>query len=514
MIELGIATDIKAFFYNVLNQDLTEQFTEPLNTVLEQVSRMISSVLPDNLERDFVLMLRSVSPMLPSMLTNDVLDGLYQSHDFPAAVKELFPFLSSEVKKLDIGTSLDSILDTGSGIEDESEVPLDPALRQALESQKSKKKVSGTAGIGASAEEASTRLGTGVQNVFTFGSPPTINFEVMKAQKDMVVVIHITFVVVIAAIGAVIETLTGGQIDKFLDSLSTIYSLSIFPTLYSQYQAIEAETAFVRPYRYAQEAANLTQIPSPQDLIMFLVREQLGDNADEAVAQFTKLMGYMGFHPFWAMAYWNSHWRLPETSQLYEMYGRGIITEETLVKQLIVNDIHPDWVGRMVDLSRRIPSRTEARLINRTRKMSSDKMQRILRAERIHPEFEEDYRFFLENQELDTLQLRQIDEIAEQFRKGYISEDDFREFLSGTVYSDQEVDTRVDIEYNRRMTDLLDDKVQALKLAFRKNLIASVEEFDSLLSEYILDAEIRALIIDTEAFRKGLPADLEDEKGG
>ena len=222
-----------------------------------------------------------------------------------------------------------------------------------------------------------------------------------------------------------------------------------------------------------------------------------------------------------AQAYWVSLWVLPNTQQLYDMFGRDLIDEETLKKQIIINDVKPEWVDRLVELSQRLPSRTEARMINRVRRMPKEKIDRILQAERIHIDYQDDYRLFIENQQLDNIYSRSITELSTHFERGYINEDEFRDGITNLNLSSLEVDSSVDLSNLRKSKKILDTDVMSLRLEFRKRakglvgdpalVVEEVNKLANKLSTIIKDRNLVDSIVDNEKARLGLPVDLTDD---
>jgi len=109
-------------------------------------------------------------------------------------------------------------------------------------------------------------------------------------------------------------------------------------------------------------------IPSYSDLISIAVREGF----DDAVAH---MFGYDEAFPIdaaqwaskqglpieWFKRLWRAHWRLPSTTQGFEMYHRNIISREELELLLRASDIPSFWRENLIKLSRNIITRVDVR---------------------------------------------------------------------------------------------------------------------------------------------------------
>jgi len=85
------------------------------------------------------------------------------------------------------------------------------------------------------------------------------------------------------------------------------------------------------------EMLNLAwQIPGPQDLITFVVREVISPQ------DFISQMEKQGYGPGWAGAYWTAHFRLPAPDMLIEAMHREIITDAELQKFIFWHDFNPE----------------------------------------------------------------------------------------------------------------------------------------------------------------------------
>lgn len=113
------------------------------------------------------------------------------------------------------------------------------------------------------------------------------------------------------------------------------------------------------------------QLPPPQDLIRFLVREvfnpdivaRFGQDQDfpaDAVPRFKEI----GLSEQTARQYWAAHWDLPSPGQGFEMFHRGVITADDLQVLLKALDVMPFWRGKLTQIAYNIlPRRVLAQLV-------------------------------------------------------------------------------------------------------------------------------------------------------
>ena len=84
------------------------------------------------------------------------------------------------------------------------------------------------------------------------------------------------------------------------------------------------------------EMLNLAwQIPGPQDLVRFVVREVISPE------EFIEQMGKQGFGPGYSAAFWDAHFRLPGPRDLIDAFHRGFISEAELRKYIFWHDYSP-----------------------------------------------------------------------------------------------------------------------------------------------------------------------------
>jgi len=99
-------------------------------------------------------------------------------------------------------------------------------------------------------------------------------------------------------------------------------------------------------------------IPPIPDLITMAVREVF---TPEVIEKYRMMEGFptefeewanrRGLSTEWARRYWAMHWRLPSTTQGFEMLHRGVITDDELDLLLRTLDIMPFWREKLKEIS-------------------------------------------------------------------------------------------------------------------------------------------------------------------
>lgn len=113
---------------------------------------------------------------------------------------------------------------------------------------------------------------------------------------------------------------------------------------------------------------NKRRIPSPAELVGIATREGFDDSVaarfgydenlpEQAVSWAEK----QGLDRHWFIKLWRAHWRLPGVAQGFEMFHRGILSQEELELLLRVSDIPSFWRNALIQLSYSVVTRVDVR---------------------------------------------------------------------------------------------------------------------------------------------------------
>ena len=113
-------------------------------------------------------------------------------------------------------------------------------------------------------------------------------------------------------------------------------------------------------------------VPSPSDVINFAAKEAFEDKMAEiygldaeydAVDQ--KWMDKAGIKEEARPLYWIAHWQHPALNRVYDLFHRGIITEEEMSRYYRLVEVPPYWRPKLTELSWDLPNRIELRMMAR-----------------------------------------------------------------------------------------------------------------------------------------------------
>ena len=112
-------------------------------------------------------------------------------------------------------------------------------------------------------------------------------------------------------------------------------------------------------------------LPPVQDLVTMAVREVFSPEKAAANGQFDDFppdfefwAEKQGLTKDWALKYWASHWVLPSPQMGFEMFQRGVITEQRLKDLMAALDIMPRWRDELIKISYNPITRVDIRRIH------------------------------------------------------------------------------------------------------------------------------------------------------
>lgn len=110
------------------------------------------------------------------------------------------------------------------------------------------------------------------------------------------------------------------------------------------------------------------RIPSPGDLIAIAVREGFDDAVsrqfgyDEAFpAEAADAAEKGGLSKEWFQKLWRAHWNLPSITQGFDMFHRGIMSQQELELLMRAADIPSFWRSKLIQLSYNVVTRVDVR---------------------------------------------------------------------------------------------------------------------------------------------------------
>lgn len=113
-------------------------------------------------------------------------------------------------------------------------------------------------------------------------------------------------------------------------------------------------------------------IPAAPDLTRMADKYLFAPAIDPRFGQFAEMqdgysqaMAMLGYDPEWTKLYWASHWELPSPQQVFEMFHRGVITQEEMSVYLHLTDWLPFFRDKLTAISYETLTRVDVRRMHK-----------------------------------------------------------------------------------------------------------------------------------------------------
>lgn len=313
------------------------------------------------------------------------------------------------------------------------------------------------------------------------------------------------------------ELLSAGQLDVTLNSVDEIPILQAYRSAIEEITRTSLEASLLEPLRYYYYKQHTPKIPSASDLIQFVVKECFPlEKLPEAPKEFVQYMQYQGFRSEWAKAYWEAHWRLPSPERIYEAFHRGILSEEEVKKYIVWHDYKPEPragvkisdVDLMLELTYRLPTRTEIRMMYEQGLASDEEVKEVVKAEGIHPKYIDKFvqwvKSFMVRDEMRSIER----ESRRLFAKGVIDENAYKDALRFAKIPEEFWPIFMKLAEIERIKYSKESKESERTLTYGKISqayqydIISDDEFIKMVQELGYDAETAKFLLSVEKRRK------------
>ena len=198
----------------------------------------------------------------------------------------------------------------------------------------------------------------------------------------------------------------------------------------------------------------IENVPPTQDGILFAVREAYDDNLAEQLnldynydsikEEFEPILKANGISPQYAKYYWRSHWRLPSPTQLYQMFWRGLINEDELLKALEVSDYSPQWTEKLKDIAYSEYTRVDIRRMHKMGLLTDEEVKQAYKRIGYDDTKAENLKQFTIGlngaNEDDNVKSFTLSQSLKLYSVGLLSKDDTELYLKDNGYSDYEID--------------------------------------------------------------------------
>jgi len=283
--------------------------------------------------------------------------------------------------------------------------------------------------------------------------------------------------IALSAAQIVTEALSMGQIDFSLGSIYSIPIVDAYKSAIEEITKTSLEASLLIPLEYYYLFQHTPKIPGASDLVRFVVRECFPlEKLPKAPEEFEKYMKYQGYSELWSRAYWEAHWQLPAPTQLYEAFHRGIISEDELRKYLTWHDYKPtprpgiskSDVDIMLELTYRIPTRTEARMMWEMGLLTDAEVDEIVKAEGVHPRYREKFKRFIKEFMIRD-EIRAVEREARRlYAKGRLTKDEYINILRAARIPKEFYDIYLQLAEIEKKKYLQDTKEASRELSLSK----------------------------------------------
>ncbi len=218
--------------------------------------------------------------------------------------------------------------------------------------------------------------------------------------------------------------------------------------------------------------------PTPQDLILFAVREVYSPDVTSKYGHFEDLPdkfitegAKVGLSRTQAENYWAAHWRLPSATQGFEMLHRGLINREDLITLLRSLDILPFWRDKIVELSYNVPTRVDVRRMYSMGVYNQEAVyNNYLKLGYNAKDAKDltDFTTIYENQEKQGITR---DNVIKAYLKDIISKEDMENYLYSLKYDEDTVSFLLNQAEYEKSLQSFDSMESELKLQYKQGLI-------------------------------------------
>lgn len=278
-----------------------------------------------------------------------------------------------------------------------------------------------------------------------------------------------------------VEAATLGQLDVVPSRLFDSPDVKAIMNAYMRVLDIAMSAQLYEPLRLAFNYTFTPAMPSPQDMIQFMVKEAFyPEKQVELPGQFVDWMRYLGYSEEWTRLFWGAHWRLPSTTEVFTMLHRKLITPEFVDAYLKLADIEPSWRPLLRAISYELPDRIRTRWMYEWGLIDLQTWQLLDEYSGLHPQWSG----LMVQAELRNILRDDINavrsELHRQAREGLISLAEYEAYLRQLGLPEPVIQLRVDAARLARDTDARIEMVKAIRQAYVDKKIDPASYSESL----------------------------------
>ncbi len=321
------------------------------------------------------------------------------------------------------------------------------------------------------------------------------------------------------ALGIGVELASLGQLEGVTTVATEMFSALGWTGAAQQIATMQYETKLFIPYQYFLNQRDTPSIPGQSDLTQFLVREVITRQ------RYNELLAFQGFDTEFQEAYWDAHWVLPGTRQVYEMRNRKvpmpIITlapdgtqsveivnddagrNRAVLEYLKVADILEPWRQPLAETSFNVITRVDLRRLYQAGEI--DRSEMIERME--FTGFNLPDATLVADAQIAQARTEEVGlaltNLKNDLVQGWITDLEYIAGLEALGIPDRELDFRTADAINDRDLDERNERLSIYRDGFRKEMI-TVEEYTQFLVDEGLELRRVDLIIAKELIRSGV----------
>jgi hypothetical protein len=247
-------------------------------------------------------------------------------------------------------------------------------------------------------------------------------------------------------------------------------------------------------------------VPPIGDMITMAVREAFSPDIAGRFGQYedypqdlTKYAAQNGISEEWARRYWAAHWALPSPQQGFEMFQRGIITQEELFLLMRALDIMPFWRNKLLQMSYRPLTRVDVRRMYALGVLSEGEVEKAYRDVGYEPENARRLKDFVTRDTIRSQSGMSVSKIVTAYKNGYTTRQDANNAILTLGIRPQNVSDILENADRQLQWQRTKDAIAAIRNQYKQELITP-EQARSELNGLRLDtSKVNVLLAQWEA---------------
>lgn len=236
-------------------------------------------------------------------------------------------------------------------------------------------------------------------------------------------------------------------------------------------------------------------IPPIQDIITMAVREAFSPSIasrfgqyEDMPTEYVEWAEKKGLSRDWAERYWAAHWSLPSPMQGFEMLHRGIIGREDLSLLLRAQDIMPYWRNKLIEMAYKPLTRVDVRRMFRVGVLDERGVNKAYTDLGYNEENAGYMTEFTIRSTRETLSGFRASDVINAYSKGFIDRGRATALLRDIGIKQTEVDYVINSADNKREWYYKQERIDAIANQYKKGKITEGET-RSLLSNVGLQGD-------------------------